>query len=86
MEQSSLSLASSINDYGVYHIGWSDENTEKVRGQSSIKQYVKNKINATNISRYFEMFLRDFHSFAEMSRKHGEGDSETGRRGEELQT
>ncbi|XP_070782783.1 E3 ubiquitin-protein ligase rnf213-beta [Enoplosus armatus] len=29
VEQSSLSLASSINAHGVYHIGWSDENTEK---------------------------------------------------------
>ncbi|KAM6964707.1 E3 ubiquitin-protein ligase rnf213-beta [Tautogolabrus adspersus] len=29
VEQSSLSLASSINDHGVYHIGWSDQNTEK---------------------------------------------------------
>ncbi|XP_037836891.1 E3 ubiquitin-protein ligase rnf213-beta isoform X2 [Kryptolebias marmoratus] len=28
VEQSSLSLASSINANGVYHIGWSDENTE----------------------------------------------------------
>lgn len=30
VEQSSLSLASSINETGVYHIGWSKENTEKV--------------------------------------------------------
>uniref|UniRef100_A0A4W6FUW9 Ring finger protein 213b n=1 Tax=Lates calcarifer TaxID=8187 RepID=A0A4W6FUW9_LATCA len=30
VEQSSLSLASSINAHGVYHIGWSDENTERV--------------------------------------------------------
>uniref|UniRef100_A0A3Q2ZUD4 RING-type E3 ubiquitin transferase n=1 Tax=Kryptolebias marmoratus TaxID=37003 RepID=A0A3Q2ZUD4_KRYMA len=30
VEQSSLSLASSINANGVYHIGWSDENTETV--------------------------------------------------------
>ncbi|XP_028423038.1 E3 ubiquitin-protein ligase rnf213-beta isoform X2 [Perca flavescens] len=29
VEQSSLSLASSINAHGVYHIGWSDHNTEK---------------------------------------------------------
>ncbi|GLD63194.1 E3 ubiquitin-protein ligase rnf213-beta-like protein [Lates japonicus] len=29
VEQSSLSLASSINAHGVYHIGWSDENTER---------------------------------------------------------
>ncbi|XP_045924674.1 E3 ubiquitin-protein ligase rnf213-beta [Micropterus dolomieu] len=29
VEQSSLSLASSINAHGVYHIGWSDENTDK---------------------------------------------------------
>ncbi|CAL8304474.1 unnamed protein product [Lota lota] len=29
VEQSSLSLASSINETGVYHIGWSKENTEK---------------------------------------------------------
>lgn len=33
VEQSSLSLASSINANGVYVIGWSDENTEKVSGQ-----------------------------------------------------
>lgn len=32
MEQSSLSLASSINAHGVYHIGWSEENTERVGG------------------------------------------------------
>lgn len=30
VEQSSLSLASSINAHGVYHIGWSNEKTEKV--------------------------------------------------------
>lgn len=30
VEQSSLSLASSINAHGVYHIGWSDANTERV--------------------------------------------------------
>uniref|UniRef100_A0A3B4YE64 RING-type E3 ubiquitin transferase n=1 Tax=Seriola lalandi dorsalis TaxID=1841481 RepID=A0A3B4YE64_SERLL len=29
VEQSSLSLASSINAHGVYHIGWSDENTHR---------------------------------------------------------
>ncbi|XP_070707447.1 E3 ubiquitin-protein ligase rnf213-beta [Pempheris klunzingeri] len=29
VEQSSLSLASSINAHGVYYIGWSDKNTEK---------------------------------------------------------
>ncbi|XP_072229611.1 E3 ubiquitin-protein ligase rnf213-beta isoform X2 [Leuresthes tenuis] len=29
VEQSSLSLASSINAGGVYHIGWSDRNTER---------------------------------------------------------
>ncbi|AWP18160.1 putative E3 ubiquitin-protein ligase RNF213-like [Scophthalmus maximus] len=29
VEQSSLSLASSINADGVYHVGWSDENTER---------------------------------------------------------
>ncbi|XP_054454921.1 E3 ubiquitin-protein ligase rnf213-beta [Anoplopoma fimbria] len=29
VEQSSLSLASSINAHGVYHIGWSAHNTEK---------------------------------------------------------
>ncbi|KAM6896925.1 E3 ubiquitin-protein ligase rnf213-beta [Xenentodon cancila] len=29
VEQSSLSLASSINAHGVYHIGWSDKNTQK---------------------------------------------------------
>ncbi|XP_071319372.1 E3 ubiquitin-protein ligase rnf213-beta isoform X2 [Trachinotus anak] len=29
VEQSSLSLASSINAHGVYHIGWSDENTQR---------------------------------------------------------
>lgn len=30
MEQSSLSLAASVNAHGVYHVGWSDENTDKV--------------------------------------------------------
>lgn len=45
VEQSSLSLASSINAHGVYHIGWSDENTEKVLAQASIKQHVKDKKN-----------------------------------------
>lgn len=34
VEQSSLSLASSINTHGVYHVGWSSEKTEKVKGQS----------------------------------------------------
>lgn len=34
MEQSSLSLASAINAEGVYHIGWSDERTEKVPKRS----------------------------------------------------
>ncbi|KAF7645355.1 hypothetical protein LDENG_00206190 [Lucifuga dentata] len=29
VEQSSLSLASLINAHGVYHIGWSEENTER---------------------------------------------------------
>ncbi|XP_053269183.1 E3 ubiquitin-protein ligase rnf213-beta isoform X1 [Pleuronectes platessa] len=29
VEQSSLSLASSVNAHGVYHIGWSDGNTER---------------------------------------------------------
>ncbi|XP_058476821.1 E3 ubiquitin-protein ligase rnf213-beta isoform X2 [Solea solea] len=29
VEQSSLSLASSINAHGVYHIAWSDENSER---------------------------------------------------------
>uniref|UniRef100_A0A3B3UFU9 RING-type E3 ubiquitin transferase n=1 Tax=Poecilia latipinna TaxID=48699 RepID=A0A3B3UFU9_9TELE len=37
VEQSSLSLASSINTHGVYHVGWSRDKTEKVKGQSSYK-------------------------------------------------
>ncbi|XP_028287710.1 E3 ubiquitin-protein ligase rnf213-beta isoform X2 [Parambassis ranga] len=37
VEQSSLSLASSINAHGVYHLGWSDENTEKRCLQNMIK-------------------------------------------------
>lgn len=36
VEQSSLSLATSINAHGAYHIGWSDQNTEKVSEQSPI--------------------------------------------------
>lgn len=34
VEQSSLSLASSINECGVYSVGWSERNTERVSGQS----------------------------------------------------
>uniref|UniRef100_UPI0037E7EAB2 E3 ubiquitin-protein ligase rnf213-beta n=1 Tax=Semicossyphus pulcher TaxID=241346 RepID=UPI0037E7EAB2 len=41
VEQSSLSLASSINAHGVYHIGWSDENTEKRCLQSMIHVTVR---------------------------------------------
>ncbi|XP_029311958.1 LOW QUALITY PROTEIN: E3 ubiquitin-protein ligase rnf213-beta [Cottoperca gobio] len=41
VEQSSLSLATSINDAGVYHIGWSDENTEKRCLQNMIQVTVK---------------------------------------------
>uniref|UniRef100_A0A3B5AGX5 RING-type E3 ubiquitin transferase n=1 Tax=Stegastes partitus TaxID=144197 RepID=A0A3B5AGX5_9TELE len=39
VEQSSLSLASSINTDGVYHVGWSDRKTERVRtrGEKSYK-------------------------------------------------
>ncbi|KAM7381116.1 hypothetical protein PAMA_012108 [Pampus argenteus] len=37
VEQSSLSLASSINAHGVYHIRWSDENTEKRCLQNMLK-------------------------------------------------
>uniref|UniRef100_A0A3B5AHP7 RING-type E3 ubiquitin transferase n=1 Tax=Stegastes partitus TaxID=144197 RepID=A0A3B5AHP7_9TELE len=40
VEQSSLSLASSINTDGVYHVGWSDRKTERVSGQSSLKTKV----------------------------------------------
>ncbi|KAK5851292.1 hypothetical protein PBY51_002095 [Eleginops maclovinus] len=41
VEQSSLSLASSINADGVYHIGWSDENTEKRCLQNMIQVTIK---------------------------------------------
>ncbi|XP_044192717.1 E3 ubiquitin-protein ligase rnf213-beta isoform X2 [Thunnus albacares] len=41
VEQSSLSLASSINDYGVYHIGWSDENTERRCLENMVKVTVR---------------------------------------------
>ncbi|XP_029934003.1 E3 ubiquitin-protein ligase rnf213-beta [Myripristis murdjan] len=41
VEQSSLSLASSINAQGVYHIGWSEENTEKRCLQSLLLVKVK---------------------------------------------
>ncbi|CAK6965023.1 E3 ubiquitin-protein ligase rnf213-beta isoform X3 [Scomber scombrus] len=41
VEQSSLSLASSINAHGVYHIGWSDEKTEKRCLQNMIKVTVR---------------------------------------------
>uniref|UniRef100_A0A3B5AH48 RING-type E3 ubiquitin transferase n=1 Tax=Stegastes partitus TaxID=144197 RepID=A0A3B5AH48_9TELE len=40
VEQSSLSLASSINTDGVYHVGWSDRKTERVmRGTRGEKSY-----------------------------------------------
>ncbi|XP_074519497.1 E3 ubiquitin-protein ligase rnf213-beta [Halichoeres trimaculatus] len=41
VEQSSLSLASSINAHGVYYIGWSDKNTEKRCLQNMIHVRVK---------------------------------------------
>ncbi|XP_049419183.1 E3 ubiquitin-protein ligase rnf213-beta isoform X2 [Epinephelus fuscoguttatus] len=41
VEQSSLSLASSINAHGVYHIGWSDLNTEKRCLQNMVQVTVK---------------------------------------------
>ncbi|KAK2820122.1 hypothetical protein Q5P01_023081 [Channa striata] len=41
VEQSSLSLASSINAHGVYHIGWSDQNTEKRCLQNMVQVTVK---------------------------------------------
>ncbi|XP_034715873.1 E3 ubiquitin-protein ligase rnf213-beta isoform X2 [Etheostoma cragini] len=41
VEQSSLSLASSINAHGVYHIGWSDHNTEKRCLQNMVQVTVK---------------------------------------------
>ncbi|XP_054605449.2 E3 ubiquitin-protein ligase rnf213-beta isoform X2 [Nothobranchius furzeri] len=41
VEQSSLSLASSINTNGVYHIGWSDENTEKRCLQNMVQMTAK---------------------------------------------
>ncbi|XP_026207099.1 E3 ubiquitin-protein ligase rnf213-beta isoform X2 [Anabas testudineus] len=41
VEQSSLSLASSINADGVYHIGWSDENTEKRCLQNMVQVTMK---------------------------------------------
>ncbi|XP_033975098.1 E3 ubiquitin-protein ligase rnf213-beta isoform X3 [Trematomus bernacchii] len=41
VEQSSLSLASSINADGVYHIGWCDENTEKRCLQNMIRVTIR---------------------------------------------
>ncbi|XP_047465467.1 E3 ubiquitin-protein ligase rnf213-beta [Mugil cephalus] len=41
VEQSSLSLASSINADGVYLVGWSDENTEKRCLQNMVQVIVK---------------------------------------------
>ncbi|XP_076008326.1 E3 ubiquitin-protein ligase rnf213-beta isoform X2 [Genypterus blacodes] len=41
VEQSSLSLASSINTHGVYHIGWSEENTERRCLQNIVLARVK---------------------------------------------
>ncbi|XP_026171361.1 E3 ubiquitin-protein ligase rnf213-beta isoform X2 [Mastacembelus armatus] len=41
VEQSSLSLASSINAHGVYRIGWSDNNTEKRCLQNMVQVTVK---------------------------------------------
>ncbi|XP_030610400.1 E3 ubiquitin-protein ligase rnf213-beta [Archocentrus centrarchus] len=41
VEQSSLSLASSINAHGVYHIGWADENTQRRCLQNMVQVTVK---------------------------------------------
>nr|XP_046232923.1 E3 ubiquitin-protein ligase rnf213-beta [Scatophagus argus]XP_046232924.1 E3 ubiquitin-protein ligase rnf213-beta [Scatophagus argus] len=41
VEQSSLSLASSINAHGVYHIGWSDDKTDKRCLQNMVHVTVK---------------------------------------------
>ncbi|XP_069016032.1 E3 ubiquitin-protein ligase rnf213-beta [Embiotoca jacksoni] len=41
VEQSSLSLASAINADGVYHVGWSDENTERRCVQNMVQVTVK---------------------------------------------
>ncbi|KAM9837888.1 LOW QUALITY PROTEIN: E3 ubiquitin-protein ligase rnf213-beta [Aulostomus maculatus] len=41
VEQSSLSLASAINAHGVYHIGWSEGNTEKRCLQNMVRVTVK---------------------------------------------
>ncbi|XP_043958780.1 E3 ubiquitin-protein ligase rnf213-beta isoform X1 [Gambusia affinis] len=41
VEQSSLSLASSINAHGVYHVGWSSEKTEKRCLQNMVLVTVK---------------------------------------------
>ncbi|XP_036938207.1 E3 ubiquitin-protein ligase rnf213-beta [Acanthopagrus latus] len=41
VEQSSLSLATSINAHGVYHIGWIDQSTEKRCLQNMVQVTVK---------------------------------------------
>lgn len=58
VEQSSLSLASSINAAGVYHVGWSDERTEKVQQRS-----------ATMLA--CGVFFHCLHPFSDVSAKHG---------------
>uniref|UniRef100_A0A3P9MJG3 RING-type E3 ubiquitin transferase n=1 Tax=Oryzias latipes TaxID=8090 RepID=A0A3P9MJG3_ORYLA len=43
VEQSSLSLASSINECGVYSVGWSERNTERVSGQGREEKSYKHE-------------------------------------------
>lgn len=57
MEQSSLSLASAINAEGVYHIGWSDERTEKVLRQSGTDAGVWGSL--FTVSLCFQMCLQN---------------------------
>lgn len=73
VEQSSLSLASAINAHGVYHVGWSDERTEKVRKRSGEDAGVCG------------VFAHCLHLFPDVSTKHGSTNGEKRQKSEEIQ-
>lgn len=74
MEQSSLFLASAINAEGVYHVGWSDERTEKV---GSLKDQAE--MLACGV------FIHCLHLFPDVSTKHASSNSKTRQKSEEIQ-
>lgn len=74
VEQSSLSLASAINAEGVYHIGWSDERTEKVLKRSDQAGVCGG-----------EVFVHCLPLFPDVSTKHGSTHSGKSQKSEEIQ-